>query len=488
MGDLIDFMQENHHIHRVIIVGAGITGLSAAWGLVKMAQQPIQVTVLEENDRVGGKISSEYVSEGAKRIVIEGAADSFLTQKPHAKELIEELGISDQLAPIERLAHPTYTIINGKLMEMPKELMMMVPMNWKTFLRTPIFTTAGKARFMAELVLPKRTLPGDESLGGFVHRRFGPEVVDRIAEPLLSGIYNSDPYKQSINATFPQYTKLEREHGSVIKGTLLGRQQAPKQTSTPQPPFLTMRDGMASLSETLKRHLREHIRTQSKVTHIARTEHEYIVELENGEQIPADSIIITTQAYVAANLLKDVAPLVRSDLHGIEYLSTGTMALAYRADEVSLPMAGYGVVIPRSEKRELNALTIVNRKFAYRAPKDIVLIRAFFGGAKNPKAVDFDDARLIKMAQSELQSILGIQATPQFIRIQRMRQASPQYHVGHLDRVERIEKELLPSLYVAGSAYRGIGIPDCIKQGKETAMRILQHLPADESQKTKTSR
>lgn len=473
-------MNHGSHIPHTIIIGAGITGLSAAWYLIKMAkdrQVPLTVTILEERERVGGKISSELVGDDDKKVVIEGAADSFLTQKPWARELIEELGIADQLVPIERPAHPTYTLIDGKLREMPRELMMMVPMNWKTFLQTPIFTPWGKLRFMADLVIPKRDHSSDESLGGFVRRRFGAEAVDRMAEPLMSGIYNADPYQQSINATFPQYTTTEREYGSVIRGTLIGRTSTPTRSSAPLPPFLTLRDGMATLTDTLAQRLADQIRTQCAVSTIEHAEHGYIVRLAHGETLVADSVIVTTPAYTAAAMLKNIAPLAQSDLHSIEYLSTGTMALAYHATDVALPIDGYGVVIPRSEQRELNAITIVNRKFTHRAPKDTILIRAFFGGAKNPDAIAFNDVQLLSMAKKELQAILGIAATPKFVRIQRMHRGSPQYSVGHLDRVSRIEHDLPANIFVTGSAYRGIGIPDCIKQGKETAARILSNLP-----------
>ncbi len=331
-----------------------------------------------------------------------------------------------------------------------------------------------------DLFIPPRRDDGDETLAEFVRRRLGSECLDKIAEPLMSGIYNAEADKQSLLATFPRFRELEAQHGSVTKG-MLASQRARKAAAPPAAPapnkplsaFVSFQDGIEELVTVLVSRLTGELRLHTAVRGIERDGTEYTVRLANGEQIAAQAVVLATPAFVSADIVRPLAPAAADLLAGIRYVSTGTISFGFRAGEAPNPLNGYGLVVPASAKRPINAITLSSVKFEQRAPEGYILLRAFFGGSRSPQSMDLDDETLIATVRGELAQFLGMRAEPLFHRIYRWRRSNPQYDVGHLERVAGIEAALPPGVYVTGSAYRGVGIPDCIKQGQDTAGKVL---------------
>jgi oxygen-dependent protoporphyrinogen oxidase len=328
------------------------------------------------------------------------------------------------------------------------------------------------------LLLPGRPAPGDESLAAFVRRRLGREALDKLGEPMLAGIHVGDPARLSLQATFPQLAELERRHGSLIRGTR-ARRPAPPAPGAPATMFLALRAGMADLPAALAAHLGPAVvRTGVAVVRMVRTgsgaDAVYSLHLSSGEQIMARQVVIATPAPIAAGLVAAAAPDLAVALRAIRYVSSATISLGYRAVDLSRPLDGFGFVVAARERTRLLACTWTSTKFDDRAPQDHVLLRAFVGGAQHEELADLPDAALLALVREELQSIMGITAAPVVSRIFRWPKANPQYDVGHLERVARIESlaAAQPGLYLTGSAYRGVGIPDCVRGAKATATRV----------------
>lgn len=481
--------RENFH---VTIIGGGITGLAAAWNLQQAAAQeaspPLTVTLLEKSARLGGKIRSEHVQCGADgaSFVVEGGPDSFITQKPWALQLARDLGMEDRLLPTNDDRRNTFVLNRGRPTPMPEGMVLIAPTKFLPFVRSPLISPWGKLRMALDLAIPPRRGEGDETLAAFIGRRLGREALDKIAEPLLSGIYNAEAEKQSLLATFPRFREMEKEHGSLIRGMLAARRsgagQSQRQGDAARPPsvFVSFQDGMQELVAELGKRLQGSYRLGVGVNAIRPLDGEsrgrYELALDNGSRLQTDAIILAVPAFVAARLLQSLAPEAAQQLAAIRYVSTGTISLGYRAAEVDHPLDGFGVVIPRSEKRDINAITWTSTKFDCRAPEGFVLIRAFFGGSRTPHMTDKPDDALVAAVRRELSSIMGIDAAPLFHRIFRYPDANPQYDVGHLTRVAAIEAALPPGIFVSGSPYRGIGIPDCVHQAQQTAQQLRQYL------------
>jgi protoporphyrinogen/coproporphyrinogen III oxidase len=476
-------MQSNQEV-QVAIVGGGITGLSAAWYLQQKAaeaNQSLTYTLLEASDRWGGKVKTEIVDnlDTEKPFVIEAGPDSFITQKPWAWQLVRQLGLAEQLLPTNNEKRQTFILNKGEPVTMPEGLMLIVPTSITPFLKSRLLSWRGKLRMGLDLFVPARRDGQDESLGDFVRRRLGEEALNKLAEPLLSGIYNADVEEQSLLATFPRFRDLEVKHGSLIRGMLAAKQMRRKASengrSQPKPPsfFISMRHGMASLTDELRSRLTGDCRLETVVTSLVREENgRYRLTLNDNEQITADSVILAIPAYAAAKLLAELVPKTAVDLRDIRYVSTGTLSLAYRAKDVDHPLDGFGMVIPRQEARSINAITWTSTKFDHRAPDGHVLLRIFFGGTRSPHMPELEDGTILTLARTELADLMGITAEPLFHRLYRWPDATPQYDVGHLERVAAIEAALPPGLFVSGSPYRGIGLPDCVRQAQETAEQV----------------
>jgi oxygen-dependent protoporphyrinogen oxidase len=473
-----------HHPAHVVIVGGGISGLGAAWYIEQQAREsgvPVRVTVLEAGTRWGGKIQTDTIDGlGDTPFVVEGGPDSFLTQKPAALGLARELGLSAELLGTNDRMRHVFVLNRGKPVKLPDGVLLIVPTKFMPFALSPLISPLGKLRMGCDLFIPRRRDERDETLADFVRRRLGTEALDKIAEPLMSGIYNAEAERQSLLATFPRFRQLEREHGSLVRGMLASRRRQP--AAPPNAPktalFMSLRAGTQVLVDTLVSRLGADLRLNSGVTALARTVNAYTLTLTSGEQMDADAVILTAPAHTTADLVHPFAPEAAAHLKTIRYVSTGTISLAFRAADLPRPLSGFGVVIPNSERRPINAITISSTKFDGRAPEGYVLLRVFFGGSRSPHSMALHDEALLATVRGELSSILGIEATPLFHRIYRWHEANPQYDLDHLERVDAIERALPLGLHIAGSAYRGVGLPDCIASAQTAARAVLQTFAA----------
>jgi oxygen-dependent protoporphyrinogen oxidase len=465
---------------RVAIIGGGISGLSAAWYLQQARPSgiDIQYTVLEASDRWGGKILTEQVDGFAGTpFIVEAGPDSFLTQKPWALQLARELGLAERLLGTNDRIRNVYVLQRGKPVVLPDGVLLIVPTKFWSFALSPLISPLGKLRMGLDLLIPAKRDNSDETLADFVRRRLGSEALDKIAEPLMSGIYNAEADKQSLLATFPRFRQLEREHGSLIRGMLASRRQRAATTDSKTSMFMSLQGGTQELVDALVNQLRGDLRLHTPVTSIERTgEGSYRVTPRSGDTLDADAVVLTTPAYTAADLLRPLAPEAADQLAAIRYVSTGTLSLAFRAADIQRPLHGFGLVVPKSEQRPINAITISSTKFDQRAPQGYVLLRVFFGGSRSPETMTYDDSQLLAVVRQQLHTILGIEAAPLFHRIYRWHNANPQYDVNHLDHIAALEAVLPMGLYVTGSAFRGVGMPDCVYQSQQTASKIIEHL------------
>lgn len=474
--------------YQVAIVGGGITGLSSAWYLQEEAAAKgidLSYVLLEQSSRWGGKIATEEaVTETGDSFLIEGGPDSFITQKPWAFKLAQELGIGEQLLATNDANKGVFVLNKGQPTLLPEGVLLIVPTKLRPFALSPLLSPAGKLRMGMDLFIPAKRDGEDETLAEFIQRRLGSEALDKIAEPLMAGIYNAEAEKQSLLATFPRFRTLEEKHGSLIRGMLASRRargssRAPSANGHPKPAsvFMSLRGGMRDLVNELHSRLNGELRLGTATQSVRPLpDGRYVIYLGDGTQITADAVILATPAYVAGNLIQGWAPAASKQLNKIRYVSTGTISVAYRREDVPHPLDAFGLVIPRSEQRAINAVTWTSTKFDRRAPAGHVLMRAFFGGSRHPEMMELDDDALLAVVQEELRALLGIEAKPHLHRIFRWHRANPQYDVGHLERVAAIEASLPHGLHVTGSPYRGIGIPDCVHQAQQTAAVVVKQL------------
>jgi len=476
---------------QVAIIGGGIAGLSTAYHLQKAAaeaEQTVTYTLLEQSDRWGGKIATETVTEYSDEpFIVEGGPDSFITQKPWALQLAREMGLDDELLPTNDHLRKTFVLNKGKPTSLPDGVLLIVPTKIKPFALSTLISPLGKLRMGMDLFIKPKMDDEDETLAQFIERRLGSEALDKIAEPLMSGIYNADAQKQSLMATFPRFRAIEQKYGSLTKGMIAGqkaRAQAANNGASDQPAkpklsmFMSMAKGMDEFVAQVVARLTGDLRLETAVTKIEQSDNIYQLTLDDGSTLTADKVILAVPAFVAAKLLADLSPDAAEELDAIRYVSTGTISLGYRRDELDHPLDGFGIVIPRSEKRKINAITWSSTKFNQRAPNGYALIRVFFGGSRTPEMMEADDSKILSTVRRELQEIMGVNANPLFHRIYRWHRSNPQYDVGHLDRVDAIEAAMPENIFVTGSPYRGIGIPDCVRQGKETAQQVIDDLLA----------
>jgi oxygen-dependent protoporphyrinogen oxidase len=463
----------------VAIVGGGIAGLATAYYFQQLAPAgSATYTLLESGPAWGGKIQT-VARDG---FVVEGGPDSFIAQKPAGLRLCRELGLAGQLIGTNDEQRKVYVLLGGRLRALPDGVMLVIPTRFTPFALSPMISLPGKLRMGLDLFIPRRRENGDESLADFIRRRLGQEALDRIAEPLMSGIHVSDPERQSIKGTFPRFVELERKHGSLIKGMLahkaLARQRQAGAPTQKTSVFVTLRGGLGQLVEALTKQLNGELRLNAQVAGVQSTAGSYRLHLKDGQTLAADALVLATPSYVAADLLQPLSPAVAARLRAIRYVSTATLSLAYRRDECEHPLNGFGFVVPRREACRVMACTWTSTKFSSRAPHDHVLLRAFVGGPHRPELVDLDDAALLDLVREDLRQVMGIRARPVMTWLYRWPQANPQYDVGHLERMDELEALLanVPGLHLTGSAYRGVGIPDCIEQGKATAEKIKNQM------------
>lgn len=461
-------------MNHVLIIGGGITGLAAAYQLQKIAPE-LQITLVEREDRLGGKILTDRIDG----FLIEGGPDSMLSRKPRGVGLCEELGLADQLHGRDPAHNKTFVRRHGALYPLPSGLTGMIPTNLAALEQNPLISSAGKERLAREAEIPPATETGDESVGSFVTRRLGREVYEALVEPLMSGIYAGDGDQLSLAATFPQLRQLELKHGSLLKG--LQASQKADATPAAYPPFVALRGGLGDLVTTLVAQLDGvQLLTGVGVETLQRDAdaQTYQATLSNGQAMSASAVIITTPAFVSAKLLADIAPALAAAHAAIPHASSATVCLAFDQAELATKLDGYGYVIPRVEETDILACTWTSSKWQGRAPDGQVLVRVYLGRYGRRDILDESDAALVALAMGELREMLDITAPPTLERVYRWPNGMPQYTIGHLDRLAQIEAgiEQQPGLFLAGAAYRGVGIPDCIHSAEQAAQAAAIYL------------
>ena len=459
----------------IAIIGGGISGLATAHRLIEL-NPSTQITLLEATPRLGGIIQTE-TRDG---FLLERGPDSFISEKPQALALAIRLGLESELISTNPLYRRSFIVRKGKLLPVPEGFQLLAPSRFWPFIKSDIFSFTGKLRMSADLFLPRRWPNGDndESLASFVRRRLGQEALERMAQPMVGGIYTADPENLSLRATLPRFLDLEHKHRSLILGMWKNGRAAKNNLGVSGPRyslFQSFRNGMQTLVDALEEKIRAiDIRLNTKVKTVERFNSGWRVVTENDAAFEADAVCLAVPAYVAARLLSDVSPEVSNQLQSIRFASTATINLAYERGDIRHNLDGFGFVVPFIEQRTVLACTFCNVKFAKRAAADRVLMRAFVGGALQPELLQLSDSEIIDRVEKDLNELLGITGQPLFTQISRWNNSMPQYEVGHLARIDQIDRELekFPGLVLAGTSYRGAGIPDCVKSG-ESAAEIL---------------
>lgn len=445
---------------RVVVAGGGIAGLAAAHALHAMGAR---VTLVEAGSRFGGKIETERIDG----FLVERGPDSILAAHPAGRALIGELGLGDELITPERPGG-VYVVHARRLVPMPEGVGFGVPTRVLPFLRSALFSPAEKVRAGLDLVLPRRSPDGDESIGAFLRRRFGDAVVDRLAGPLIGGVYGARVDELSLLALAPRLRDAERAHRSLVLAGL----RAPRRGARAGADLVAPVRGMGSLVDALVARLAgADLRLGVPVAGIAREGAHYAVSLGGRSRITADAVVVATPAPAAAELLEALVPGAGAAFRAFPYRGTASVSLGYAADQLPAPLAGHGLVAPEGALA-LSACTWTSAKWRGRAPRGAVLLRATI---RDERALALDDRELIATAHAELASLMRISGAPVMAHVARW-PAMPRYTVGHLDRLAGVDARVAgePRVVLAGAAYRGSGVPDCIAQGVAAAARVLE--------------
>lgn len=460
----------------VVILGGGISGLACAHALFR---RNTDFLLLEKQPRLGGTIHTVREDE----FVLDTGPDAFLTQKPAALALAKELGLESRLLPTNPRQRTVYVLLRGRLHPLPEGMVLTVPTRFLPLARSGLFSWRGKLRMALEPFVPPRTDASDESIASFVERRLGREALERLAEPLLAGIHSGEPERLSMHALFPRFVTLEQTYGSLVKGMRRATRARPAPSAAPSL-FMSLREGLGELVSSLAHTLPEdRVRCGVEARAIRRTKEGFEVDLSSGERVAARSVVVAVPLAAAARLTSSLSARLSSALDEIPLVSTAIVFLAYPRRQVEHPLAGYGFVVPRTERSRFLAGTFVSTKFPGRAPDSHVLLRAFFGGARDPAALELDDDELVGVARSDLEGVLGTLGAPSLARVFRWENKTPQMEVGHAQKLAAIEdaSAQLPGLHVIGNGLRGVGIPDCIADGQRAAGALVEAARRDEA-------
>lgn len=465
---------------RVAIIGGGISGLAAAYTLerYRRAGANADYFLYESSPRLGGVLRTDHI-DGC---VVEAGPDSFVSEKPWAAEMARDLGLSDQLIGSNDAGRKTYILTRGRLVEMPDGLMFMFPTKIFPTALSSLFSWKTKLRMARELFHPLREVDHDESVAAFIKRHYGAEMVDHLADPLLSGIYGGEAANLSVRAVLPGFVQMERTHGSLGRAMLAARKAAQKAaqernlSSTRPPLFTSLKNGMQELADAVVARLTpSSLRTNTTVEAVQAAAGGWLVSA-GMQSDHFDAVIVALPAPAAAHVLRMASAELAAELADIEYTSSIIVCLGYDHEVRRRLLPGFGFLVPRSEGKRLLAATFVHNKFPHRAPDGRALLRCFFGGASAESAWPLSDEQIVDIVRNELQQIIGLRAAPSFARVYRWKAAMPQYAVGHLDRLNRLDRlcRRLPGLALAGNAYRGIGVPDCVRSGRDAAKVIVE--------------
>lgn len=479
----------------VVVVGGGIAGLAVAY---ELQCQGIGFTLLEERTRPGGVVLSEEVDG----FVLDGGPDALLIQKPEAIKLCHEIGIGDRLVPTQPPRN-AFILRGGRLHQLPAASVLGIPTEWGPFIRTGLFSWPGKLRMGMELFVPRKTDDADESIGGFMRRRFGAEATEYLAEPLLAGIHAGDVERLSIRALFPRFADTERQHGSLLKAFKTGAAGGPPRPAAAAPSprpgaaaspapvgrphgsgdgaFRSLPGGLSELIRALVARLpHESLHLGTHVTGLSREGAQYRVHTRSGPSFVGDAVVLAAPAFATAALIREFDQTIADRCAAIPYASAATVSLAFTRGAVTHPLNGSGFVVPKAEGLGILAGSWLSSKWPGRAPTGKVLLRTFLGGARDPRALELSDAEMVERSLRALTPLLGLRQPPLFTRVFRWENANAQHEVGHLDRVRAIEQAVNshPGLYVTGSGYRGVGIPDCVADARVVGRQVSAWLTA----------
>lgn len=469
---------------RIVVIGGGIAGLAAAHRLIELRNDQaldLEVLLLEASHRLGGCIATERIDE----FIIEAGPDAFISEKPWALRLCERLELGPRLVSTQAAHQKIYIVHNGKLVPLPEGFFLLAPTRLTPFVQTPLFSWRGKLRIAAELFVRRGESNNDESLGAFVRRRLGSEALERVAQPVLGGIYAADPDKLSLISTMPRLKEMENSQRSIIWAMWSEQRRRARNREAGSGArwslFVTLAGGMQEIVDAIAQRLPQgSARLNSSVTGIfpSGDNKSWEIATRRNEIFETDGIILATPAFHTAQILASTAPEAAEELSRIAYASSATVSVAYRNSDFPRTPDGFGFVVPSIEARKIMACTFSSLKYPGRAPEGHVLLRAFVGGSLRPDILEDNDQTLERNVRAELASLLGVDAKPQLVRIQRHRNSMPQYHVGHQARIQRIELALdkHPNLTLAGSAYRGVGVSDCVRSGEEAAERLFKQM------------
>lgn len=461
----------------IVIIGGGITGLSAAFSLqkeIEAKQLPYRVKLIEASKRLGGKIKT-MKRDG---YTIEQGPDSLLSRKPAIIELTKELELEDE--KIHNETGQSYILVNDQLHKMPTGTFMGVPKEESSILDTAIFTAEGKKRALAEPTIEKGAAVGEQSLGAFMRRRFGDEAVNRLISPMLSGIHSGDIDEMSLMSTYPNFYQMEQKYGSIMKGL---------QTTMPTAPvkkkaggvFFSFKDGLETLIHRLYEKLVDDtVVLGNKVEEIEKSEQGYEISLDNGEKIEAAAVIIATQHTAVPSMLSkyDFA----KELEQIPTVSTANIVMAFDEEAIENDLDGTGFQVAREGEIEMTACTWTNKKWPTTTPEGKVLLRVYVGQPSKQEFMNLTDEEVTSSVLKELKKVMTIKTEPEFVVVTRWNNARPQYNVGHHELVSRVREQFaseLPGVQIVGSSYDGAGIPDCVANGKEAAMEALSFISDD---------
>ncbi|TFB22074.1 protoporphyrinogen oxidase [Filobacillus milosensis] len=453
---------------RTVIIGGGITGLTAAYYL-KEEQPNMDITLIELNDRLGGKIDS-LKKDG---FTIERGPDSFLERKSDAKELVEDLGLEDEL--VRNATGQAFILSHDRLHPIPKGSKMGIPLAWKPFMKSTLFTWNGKLAALKDVIKGQSKVSDDQSVGQFFRRRLGNQVVDRLIHPLISGIYAGNIDQLSLQATFPNFLDVEQKHGGLIKGLRKLSKTDENASAKNQGMFLTLKQGLQYLVNQLEEELKEQeILLNSRVTHIDKKNDQYIVHIDHHEDpIEADYLVMTTPHAVTEKIFSQYDFM--HDFSQIKSTSVANVALAFEQDAIDNLPNGTGFVVSRKENYRITACTWTHKKWPHTTPEGHVLIRVYVGKPGDEEVIEKSDEEIESLVLKDLQTIMEINKPPLFKVVSRWENSMPQYTVGHMNRLKVLEDKMnqhLPNVFLAGASYRGVGLPDCMKQAKSVVQQI----------------
>lgn len=461
---------------KVVVIGGGITGLATAYYLQKYSKQyqlPIEVKLVEESLKIGGKMQT-YRENG---YTIERGPDSFLERKQSAVRLVKEVGLGNEL--VNNATGKSYVLVKNSLHSIPGGSLMGIPTKVLPFATSKLFSVKGKLRAAGDFILPKSAPKDDQSLGQFFQRRLGREVVEHLIEPLLSGIYAGDIHNMSLMATFPQFYKVEQQYGSLVLGA---KKMTPKKkqqkTVSNKGMFLAFKNGLQSFAQAISSKLEPNtILLGTRIERVIKKEEGYELLDSTGNTLRADSVVMAIPHYTVSSILSDYS--FTDCFRDVPSTSVATVTLAFPKAEVENNLDGTGFIVSRNSDYHITACTWLHKKWPHSAPKDKALLRCYVGRPGQEDIVEKSDEEIQSIVLKDLKNSMNIDTAPELVLITRWKKAMPQYTVGHLSRIETVERELteqLPGVFMAGCSFHGVGIPDCIDQGVAAVDKVLDHL------------